>query len=227
MIHDALIYFVNYSSMIQVSEHVKHLYYNIDSFVYMLDNKIYLNQAKEMVNHIHIDETIASKYVYKFLYDVEWTKVFTNKFMITDNVVYDLVLICCKHGYIDSFKYLVNNKRVNIRDHEMHNVYHATSLFQMGYNYMFNFLINNYTERVGSNNDYYPFLLACRSGSIDIVKYIVEEYLTDLSEVKRCIDINYDYLLKLSKYTEDIDEVIEYLSMQILTHLNIDNYSSS
>lgn len=108
MLTESLAYFVNYNAIIQLSINLnalsKYIQCNDDILFYFLDNEVYSDIGRSLVDHID-NKYLLKPYLSKYADDFD----FTDKLLSYD--VFDcdesFVRLCCRYGNLNMVKHLL------------------------------------------------------------------------------------------------------------------------
>lgn len=183
MLSNSLIYFMEYTSIVQVSTELNdestHLCYSDDALFYMITNQLHVDTCILLAINELQDKHLLKQYIYQFYYDNNWIKL-----LCSFNVIKDYTLLANRSaidGNLDMIKFLI----------EQDDGIDCCKLFH----------------------------LSCEYGHLDIVKYILEEYLTDDEQRNEYITSNNSYALEWSVLNNRTD-VIKYLIGEMRAQLD-------
>lgn len=206
MLSNSLPYFSDYKSIVQVYVHVnelsKSLNYSDDILFTFLDNELYADIGKSLVDHLK-DKHLLESYIDKFIDD----KAFVDK-LFSYNVIFPTDLFveqCCRYGYIHIIKHMIYTDQhafatfiiacklnkidivkcifeEHIHDTEefMNTIFSTDIILHIivnEYNDIFMYIIDN--DKYNSRKPHFCYIMAltCKTTNIKLAKHVMTTWM--------------------------------------------------
>lgn len=184
---DSIMYFTNYTLIVQVHTHVNDLCtqynYSDDMLFYLLDTRHYLNICERLTSLLE-DKSLLNQYWH--IYHIKWFELLISFYPHVDiRYLNDQPLVlACIHGYDEVVKFIVENGG-NVR---VYNYYPFQCACSGGYVNIVKYLLESLDDDVERmkcvmSDDKYAIKEAIENSHVEVIKYLIENYNLDIIEM--------------------------------------------